>query len=289
MVIEADYLIKGGGASAMAFVDVMLRETDATFVIVDKGAAPGGHWNDAYPFVRLHQPSSFYGVPSRPLGHDRKDEIGLNAGLRELASGIEVADYFHQLMRDVFLPSKRVAYFPVSEVVEDDPPNGRAAFDSLLSHERRTVRIRRKIVDATVLNTSIPLTHKRNFEVEEGIACVPPNDLTRLAHCHDSFTILGGGKTAIDSVLWLLANGTPSNAIRWVLPRDPWMINRASQQPGIDFFEQSIGGIANQYEIAASARSIAEFCAGMESSGLWLRLDPDIQPTVMHAANDVLP
>jgi hypothetical protein len=28
---ETDYLVKGAGASAMAFVDVMLRETDATF------------------------------------------------------------------------------------------------------------------------------------------------------------------------------------------------------------------------------------------------------------------
>ena len=55
---ETDYLVKGAGASAMAFVDVMLRETDATFTIVDRRHAPGGHWNDAYPFLRLHQPSA---------------------------------------------------------------------------------------------------------------------------------------------------------------------------------------------------------------------------------------
>ena len=48
-----------------------------------------GTWNDAYPFVRLHQPSAFYGVNSLPLGHDRIDESGLNAGFYEQASGPE--------------------------------------------------------------------------------------------------------------------------------------------------------------------------------------------------------
>ena len=30
-------------------------------------AKPGGHWMDAYEFVRLHQPAAYYGVNSRPL------------------------------------------------------------------------------------------------------------------------------------------------------------------------------------------------------------------------------
>ena len=63
-----DYLVVGAGAMGMAFTDVLLSETDATITIVDSKANPGGHWNDAYPFVRLHQPSSFYGVNSTPLG-----------------------------------------------------------------------------------------------------------------------------------------------------------------------------------------------------------------------------
>ena len=53
--IETDYLVVGAGASGMAFVDALLAETDAGVVLVDRRDRPGGHWLDAYPFVRLHQ------------------------------------------------------------------------------------------------------------------------------------------------------------------------------------------------------------------------------------------
>ena len=81
--IDADYLVVGGGAMGLAFTDTLLSETDATVAIVDRHHRPGGHWNDAYPFVRLHQPSAFYGVNSRRLGCDVVDGGGGNAGLYE--------------------------------------------------------------------------------------------------------------------------------------------------------------------------------------------------------------
>ena len=57
--IDADYLIVGAGAVGMAFADTILTDTDARILMVDRHHCPGGHWNDAYPFVRLHQPSAF--------------------------------------------------------------------------------------------------------------------------------------------------------------------------------------------------------------------------------------
>ena len=66
-LLETDYLIVGAGAMGLAFADTLLQESDARMLIVDRRHGPGGHWNDAYPFVRLHQPSAFYGVESRPL------------------------------------------------------------------------------------------------------------------------------------------------------------------------------------------------------------------------------
>jgi hypothetical protein len=249
MTQRTDYLVKGCGASAMAFVDVMLRETEATFTIVDRRAAPGGHWNDSYQFVRLHQPSECYGVASRSLGHGRIDTTGFNAGFHELASGYEVTDYFHQVMRDVFLPTGRVTYHPMSELVNDNE------IVSLLSSHRQRVEVTRASVDATFLNTNIPLTHRRKFDVAAGVACIPPNDLTRLAPEYARFAVLGAGKTAVDSVSWLLANGAPAAAISWILPRDAWFTNRKLFQPGGTLIAQTLHSIATQYTRSAQAHA----------------------------------
>jgi hypothetical protein len=117
-MIEADYLVVGAGALGMAFADTVLHESDATVAMVDRYGAPGGHWTRAYPFVRLHQPSAFYGVNSKALGRNEKDTATWNAGLFELASGAEVVAYFDQLMQQEFLPSGRVQFFPMCEYAE---------------------------------------------------------------------------------------------------------------------------------------------------------------------------
>ena len=103
--ISTDYLVIGSGAVSMAFVDTMLEETDdAHFIMIDRHHLPGGHWNDAYPFVRLHQPSAFYGVASTALGGNQIDKTGSNQGFYELASGAEVLSYFEPSCGD-YLPS----------------------------------------------------------------------------------------------------------------------------------------------------------------------------------------
>jgi cation diffusion facilitator CzcD-associated flavoprotein CzcO len=117
--IEADYLVIGAGATGMAFIDTLVDETSANVVVVDRNHAPGGHWNVAYPFVRLHQPSAYYGVNSRPLGSDTIDRSGFNEGYYELASGAEVCAYFDAVMQQHLLPTGRVSYYPMSEYLGD--------------------------------------------------------------------------------------------------------------------------------------------------------------------------
>jgi NADPH-dependent 2,4-dienoyl-CoA reductase/sulfur reductase-like enzyme len=167
--IETDYLIIGAGAVGLAFADTLLSETDAHVTIVDRRGKPGGHWNDAYAFVTLHQPSSFYGVNSMPLGSGRRDTVGLNQGLYELASGAEVVGYFDRVMNQRLLPSGRVSYHPLSNVLED------GSFESLLSGRRTQVRVRRKTVDCTYFSPQVPATHTPHFEVGTGVRLVPPN------------------------------------------------------------------------------------------------------------------
>src|SRR5262245_16300064 len=94
--LEVDHLVIGAGASGMAFTDALIGGSDRSVLMVDRRHAPGGHWNDAYPFVRLHQPSAYYGVHSRKLGSDRIDETGLY----ERASAPEICAYYRSVLED---------------------------------------------------------------------------------------------------------------------------------------------------------------------------------------------
>lgn len=280
--VETDYLIVGAGAAGLAFADTLVSESDAHITMVDRRAKPGGHWNDAYPFVALHQPSSFYGVNSRPLGTLRKDTVGPNAGFYELASGAEVNGYFHSVMQQSLLPTGRVAYHPMSEFTKD----GRIL--SLLSGETTNVSVRKKIVDANYFGPSIPATHTRQFSVADGVRVVTPTTLTQRRQQSDQptprFCILGAGKTAMDVGVWLLSNGVPADRISWVMPRDSWLVNRAGTQPGEEFFAQAIGGQAMQMKALAEASDIDDLFLRMEASGQMLRIDRSRTPRMFHYA-----
>jgi len=277
-VLETDYLVIGSGAVGMAFVDTMLDESDANFIIVDRHHMPGGHWNDAYPFVRLHQPSAFYGVSSIKLGGDRVDEAGSNKGFYELATGAEVTAYFDRVMRERLLPSGRVQYFPMSNFTDDN------TIESLLSGDVQRVEIRKAVVDGTFFSTSVPSTHERKFDVDSRVTCVAPNDLPRLAEKFVRYTVLGGGKTAMDSIVWLLDKGASPEAITWICPRSSWLINRRITQPGRTFFKDSIGGAADQFEAAAAATSITDLFHRLEAADLMFRIDPSEEPEMFHYA-----
>jgi hypothetical protein len=274
--LQTDYLISGAGASGLAFADTLLAETDAHITLVDRRDKAGGHWNDAYPFVRLHQPSSYYGVASLGLGRGSIDKSVLNKGFEELATGQEVANYFHTVMRDRLLESGRVHFLPMSEHL------GNGEVKQLLSKKLTQIDVRQRIVDARLLENGIPLTHQRNFSVAAGVACIAPNALPQKAYLHDHFTILGAGKTAMDSVLWLLEGGADATQIRWVVPRDPWMINRSFAQPGGALYQESFGGTMCQMEAIMEATSIEDLADRMEAANLWMRLDPSVRPVIMH-------
>jgi NAD(P)-binding Rossmann-like domain len=196
-MLTTDYLIVGSGAVGMTFADQLLTETDADMIIVDRHHMPGGHWNDAYSFVRLHQPSAFYGVGSRQLGTDRLDQSGLNKGYYELASGAEIVSYFDKLMNERFLPSGRVQYFPMCDY------QGGGVFVSRLSGEPWQVAYRKRLVFANFLDTQVPSTHTTSFEVAEGVDLMTPSQLPVSAPGRQRYVILGGGKTAMDVYLFL--------------------------------------------------------------------------------------
>lgn len=286
---ETDYLIVGAGAVGLAFADTLIDEDpDCRITIVDKHAKPGGHWNDAYGFVALHQPSGTYGVNSTPFPSEHIETQGLNKGLFALASGTEVLAYFEKVMTMRLLPSGRVDYHRLSEL-KGQGETGEGRIVSILSGEETTVKIRRKIVDATFYQTSVPATHTRNFTVAEGTAVVPPGDLVQLWKTPDDlpghYIILGAGKTAMDTGVWLLEAGVPPERISWVRPRESWLWNRVYTQPHEDFVEQVIGMQIAILEAAGRAQDGAELVRilGTESDH-FLRIDRNSEPGMLHFA-----
>ncbi len=278
---EIDYLVIGAGAAGLAFTDALVSESDATVLIVDRRHSPGGHWNDAYPFVRLHQPSAFYGVNSTHLGQDRIDRAGPNAGFYERATAAEVCAYFQAVLSDRLLPTGRVDFVSMSDCVADG--GGTARIVCRLTGAVREVTVKRKIVDARYLESSIPSTHTPGFVVEEGVRCIPVNELVRCEEPADGYVVVGAGKTAMDACNWLLDNGVDPGQVCWVKPRESWVIPRASFQP-----REKVGNFimtfAASVEAAALATSVPDLFGRLEESGQLKRVDASVEPTMYRAA-----
>jgi hypothetical protein len=275
--LKTDYLIVGSGLVGMAFADTLLTETDANLIIVDRYAKPGGHWNMAYPFVTLHQPSAYFGVSSKELSRGDVDYIGLNKGMSDLATGDEVCAYFDDVMRQRFLASGRVQYFPMCEY------EGSGGFVSKLTGQNYHVNYE-KLVDATFMTIAVPSTHTPNFTVSEKAHFIPINDLPKIERKPAGYVVIGGGKTGIDACLWLLQRGVDPDDIQWIRPRDAWLLDRANTQPTEAFFDHSVGSIAAQYEAIAGADDIDDMFDRLEHGGYLLRLDEAVRPTMFHAA-----
>ena len=277
--IQTDYLIIGAGASGMAFADALLANTEARIVLVDRRHSPGGHWLDAYPFVRLHQPSACYGVTSRPLGHDCIDGDGINAGFYERASAAEICDYFARVL-DGFRASGRVEFLGMSDYLGEDAAGHHVR--SLLSGADTTIRTR-KLVDATYVASEIPSRHTPPFTVDPDVTLMPPNDLVHLGEAPGGFTVIGAGKTAMDTCNWLLDAGADPGSIRWIRPRDAWLFNRASVQP-LDLVASYMQMQADWVEAAAEARDGLDFGHRLAEREVFLRTDAQIEPRLFRGA-----
>ncbi|HEX4530762.1 MAG TPA: NAD(P)-binding protein, partial [Acidimicrobiia bacterium] len=211
--LETDYLVVGAGALGMAFVDSLVEHSDADVVMVERRHRPGGHWLDSYPFVQLHQPSRFYGVDSTALGADRREPEDED-GSSERASGSEICGYFDEIMRHRFLASGRVRFFPMCDYL------GERRFRSRVTERVTEVTVRRRVVDATYMASRVPATEPVPFAVADGVRCVPVGELATLAQPAAGYVIVGGGKTALDAICWLLDRGCDPDDITWIRPRD---------------------------------------------------------------------
>jgi hypothetical protein len=197
------------------------------------------------------------------------------------ATAAEICDYYQRVLDEQLLPSGRVRFLGMSDYV--GAAGGEQHFRSRLTGDITTVRVRRRIVDARYLEPSIPATHVPAFDADPGARRIPVNDLVKLDGPASGFTIIGAGKTAMDACLWLLDACVPPEAIRWIRPRDAWLLDRAFQQP-LELVPKLIEGVSLYLEAAALADDVSDLFRRLEACGQLTRLDLDVEPTMFRCA-----
>ncbi|MDX1448343.1 MAG: NAD(P)-binding protein [Acidimicrobiia bacterium] len=270
IVVEADYLVVGAGAAGMAFVDALIHNAEVQVAIVDRRHGAGGHWLDAYPFVRLHQASEFYGVVSTPLGNGGLQTEGPETGMHHRAPAAEIVAYYAKVM-EAMVAGGQVSFHPNSDYL------GGRQWTSRLTGKHFAVPETCRIVNAHYLAPEIPARTPPPFGIADGVRIMPVNDLVRLADRPAQFVIVGSGKTATDAIVWLLGNDVDPDRICWVRPRDPWMFNRAAVQPDPVI---NLGTAADIFEAACNATSPDDLFVRMEEADVMMRIDPSVTPTM---------
>ncbi|RKR07976.1 putative NAD(P)-binding protein [Maribacter vaceletii] len=262
--MKTDYLIIGAGAMGIAFADeIFTRNSNITITLIDRRAKPGGHWNNAYPFVGLHQPAAFYGVNS--------EELGTNT--THLSSKPEILDYYKEIIQK-FESSGRVKFFPKhnylgnNQVVDLNNPENIITF-----------QVNKKVVDATYMNVEVPSTHPPKYKVDNGVPLKPLNNLDVEYNKWGSFYVIGSGKTGMDAILYLLKKGVNAENINWIAPNDAWLFNRSHIQVGKISKE-----LLKHAELIKNANKVDDVFLEMEKEGGIFRIDNSIAPVKWRCA-----
>jgi len=265
--LTTDYLVVGGGAMGLAFADEMLNipggQHDVQIVMVDQHAKPGGHWNDAYDFVTLHQPACYYGVNSMKLEESNTD----------LASKYQILAYFELVLKKL-QDTGRFKFYSQCDYKGDGKFVSR--IDSSLEYQ---VTARKKIVDASYYTTRVPSNTPPKYKIAEEISLMPINGLAKLKKSWQKYVIIGAGKTGIDAVLYLLEQSISPDKIVWIMPNDSWLILREASEPAnfADWFTK----ITVE---SCAATDHEDFWLRFEKIGYMMRIDKKIMPTKFKCA-----
>jgi hypothetical protein len=208
--ISADLCVVGAGIAALNALAVASEylEPGQRVVLVERRQRCGGMWNDAYGFVRLHQPHEFFTAGSIAWLGDQPPSY--------LASRDEVLDHFDHVL---------------------DVVRGRVELDErfgheFVNHEERDGRVlvRARSVDGEPLEIDAARLIKGfGFEVgpdvplsltSERVRSIAPSEIPdrrdELLGGQDPIWIVGGGKTAMDTA-HLLITEAPGRDVNMII------------------------------------------------------------------------
>lgn len=240
-----DYVVVGGGMTGCGIVAELLDfRPDASILLVDKLDRLGGHWNFAYPYVRLHNFTSYYTL----FGYPMKDEI--RAQEKHRAHLPDILEYFAQIQQSFATQKKLTMRFGLttSEVVElpGVDKGDRDAVKWSIHYADRTGD--KSVVRAKTL---VMCTHCRFGGAPPHkpiVGCSPdgavpakniyPNqieqmgDLKKVGATKTKIAVVGGGKTGADAVMhlyWVRVPRPMRSEPFFTLPRDPFRYSECMQ------------------------------------------------------------
>jgi hypothetical protein len=268
---HVDYLVIGAGATAMSFVDTLI-DTHPTvkILMIDKRSRPGGHWCDAYPFVRLHQPALYYGVRSTKLENNQYD----------LVSKFQILGYYDRVLTRLQNTGRvdflgQCVYQPYQNHAEDSV----AIIHSLCIVNHSIAVSYQTLVDTTYMQITVPSVNRPKYEIDPQTHVVPINGLASLGQPYEYFVVIGAGKTGIDAILYLLTMGVDPQKITWIMSQDAWLYNRAHAHP--KHFNKSL---LKQLDVLKNATTLEDLMCDLEEIEFLLRLDEQQTPTAYRCA-----
>lgn len=294
--LVCDYLVIGCGAASLAFIDTLLIQIPtAKVIVVDKKPYPGGHWVDAYGYVKLHQPSVVYGLESKQLEGNWAKLLFQKMMLpwKHRATQEDILKYYRNFIEEK-VSKQQIEYYPNCEYNFDDESehnDGVHSFSSSLSTIKEggapppkkklyLVKVNAKLVDGTIGECQVPSQCPVTFPVDDGIHLITPNKLFDESKKSISnpakgtkknrYVVLGCGKTGMDAIVYLQTQMKvdPTN-ISWVIPNDVWMIARGVGTPS-SLPEALLENDGDEHKARLS----------LEEKGVFVRMDKNIDPTV---------
>jgi len=259
----------------MSFIDTLLtHDATATVILVDRNSQPGGHWTKAYPFVRLHQASCYYGVNSLPLSkiRDRKGNERFN--VHDLATGQEILDYYQVVLKQ-FRQCGRVQFYFKCDYSRNE--RGEHIVTNILSGEVTKVTCNKVV--AVHSNVVVPSMRGPPFPVDSNVNYAPLNDLPKHIESkkYKQFVVIGAGKTGSDAITYLLRNGIDQSAVTWITSRDVWYFVRDGLWKGYKSYRKDTMKLINPL---LKVNTLHEAFLEYEKSGFMARIDPSRRPQV---------
>jgi len=237
---EADYIIIGGGMTGTGICAELLDyRKSKTIIILDRLEKLGGHWLYAYPYVHLHNFTSYYTLYGyRWPEHIEKD-------LEHRASRDEIIDYFGTIQADFETKSNLEMRFHVEVPTFKAAPQGGGyivTVQDLKNPSAEPVQLfARTLIDCTTSRMGSAPPHKPMIG-----SCpqnIYPNNITqmdipRVGAAGKRVAVIGGGKTGADAVVHLVRNGVPPQSIVWVKKYDLSFGKREKPQDAFASAEQ---------------------------------------------------